>query len=101
MTSFSISAAPERYAACARAMGIAASTVSDAQAGERLIAELQSLNHDLSVPRLADIGISPEHWTQMISSMVDQAIASGSPANNPRIPTAMEVADLYRQVWAA
>ncbi|MEN9617299.1 MAG: hypothetical protein RL022_2721, partial [Chloroflexota bacterium] len=28
------------------------------------------------------------------------AIASGSPANNPRIATEAEIVDLYRAVWA-
>jgi alcohol dehydrogenase class IV len=32
--------------------------------------------------------------------MAAQALASGSPQNNPRIPTAEEIAQLYRQVWA-
>jgi alcohol dehydrogenase class IV len=32
--------------------------------------------------------------------MAAQALASGSPQNNPRIPTADEIAQLYREVWA-
>jgi alcohol dehydrogenase class IV len=32
--------------------------------------------------------------------MAAQALASGSPQNNPRIPTADEIQRLYRQVWA-
>ena len=32
--------------------------------------------------------------------MATQALASGSPNNNPRIPTADEIETLYRQVWA-
>jgi alcohol dehydrogenase class IV len=31
--------------------------------------------------------------------MVEQAIASGSPANNPRVPTAPEIAALYEAVF--
>lgn len=33
--------------------------------------------------------------------MADQALASGSPANNPRVPDKAEIIALYRQVWAA
>jgi alcohol dehydrogenase class IV len=31
--------------------------------------------------------------------MAEQALASGSPGNNPREPDAAEIADLYRQVF--
>jgi hypothetical protein len=26
-------------------------------------------------------------------------LASGSPANNPRVPTAADIVELYRRVW--
>jgi len=32
--------------------------------------------------------------------MAAQALASGSPQNNPRVPTAEEIEDIYRQVWS-
>jgi hypothetical protein len=31
--------------------------------------------------------------------MAQQALISGSPDNNPRIPTAQEIEMLYREVW--
>jgi hypothetical protein len=31
--------------------------------------------------------------------MAGQALASGSPANNPRVPTVAEIIGLYREVW--
>jgi hypothetical protein len=31
--------------------------------------------------------------------MAAQAITSGSPANNPRVPTGDEIIDLYRRVY--
>ena len=31
--------------------------------------------------------------------MADQALASGSPANNPRAPDKAEIVGLYREVW--
>ena len=33
-------------------------------------------------------------------TMADQALASGSPANNPRVPDKAEIVALYRQVYA-
>jgi len=32
--------------------------------------------------------------------MAAQALASGSPANNPRVPDAAEIETLYRAVWS-
>jgi alcohol dehydrogenase class IV len=32
--------------------------------------------------------------------MASQAIASGSPANNPRVPSKDEIVDLYQRVYA-
>jgi alcohol dehydrogenase class IV len=32
--------------------------------------------------------------------MAQQALSSGSPANNPRIATVAEIEELYRAVWA-
>jgi len=29
----------------------------------------------------------------------EEAIASGSPANNPRVPSAEEIEELYHTVW--
>ena len=31
--------------------------------------------------------------------MAGQALASGSPANNPRVPTTDEIIELYRRVY--
>jgi alcohol dehydrogenase len=31
--------------------------------------------------------------------MATQALASGSPANNPRVPSSDEIIDLYRRVY--
>jgi alcohol dehydrogenase class IV len=44
-------------------------------------------------------GINPKEWQASIPAMAQQALASGSPANNPRVPTAGEIEQLYREVW--
>jgi alcohol dehydrogenase class IV len=31
--------------------------------------------------------------------MAADALASGSPQNNPRVPTASEIVELYQQAW--
>jgi alcohol dehydrogenase class IV len=101
VTAFSISGAPDRYAACAVAMGVAGPEMSSAYACEALVAALTQLNQDLAVPSPSAFPIDRETYESAIPEMIAQAFASGSPQNNPRIPSVEEMAVLYRAVYAA
>jgi alcohol dehydrogenase class IV len=100
VTAFSAPSALGRYADCARAMGIADPEEGDQAAVSALLAALDRLNVDLDVPSPAAYGIDRTQWFDNIPLMARQAIASGSPGNNPRIAEAFEIEQLYRQVWA-
>ena len=99
VTEFSIPAAPERYADCARAMGVASESDSDEIANEKLMDELNAINRELQVPTPREFGIDPEHFLNNLELMAEQALASGSPGNNPRVPSADEIIEIYRQLW--
>ena len=99
VTAFSISAAEGRYAECARTIGVASELDSDAQAGRKLVDALFARNQELEVPSPRTFGISEEQYFSLIPTMAEQALASGSPQNNPRIPTKKEIEDIYRQIW--
>lgn len=99
ITEFSITAAPERYAHCAVALGYAQPHDSISSANQKLISCLKALNQELHVPSLAQFGIQKEHYQSVISTMSRQALASGSPSNNPRIPTQEELQQLYQALW--
>ncbi|CAA0368045.1 Alcohol dehydrogenase [Alteromonas infernus] len=99
VTAFSIPSAPVRYAQCARAMGIATQGDSDDMANQKLINELKMLNADLQVPTPADFGIDKEAFFALASTMAEQALASGSPNNNPRVPTIEEMVAIYVSLW--
>lgn len=99
VTAFSIGAASDRYADCARFMGIATSHDSDAVANQKLLAELRQLNIDLDVPTPESYGIDKDTYFSLLPTMAKQAAASGSPANNPRIPTHDEMIALYTEIW--
>jgi alcohol dehydrogenase class IV len=100
VTAFSIKAATQRYAECARAMGIASAVEANHEAVDMLITALYCRNEELQVPSPKKYGISKERYFSLIPVMSAQALASGSPQNNPRVPTIEEIGDLYRQVWA-
>lgn len=97
ITAFSVEAAPERYANCARVMGLAGEKDTKATACFKLVDGLRKLNQDLSVPSPSDLGHDADE--PMFVLMAEQALASGSPANNPRIPTAEDIIGLYKEVW--
>ena len=99
VTEFSIPAAPERYADCARAIGVANEIDNTEVANNKLMAELYALNQELQVPSPEEFGIEREHFFNNMQTMAEQALASGSPANNPRAPNAEEIIELYKKLW--
>ena len=99
VTAFSAQAAMPRYAACARAMSLAGNQDSDASAVDALIRALYDRNAELQVPSPRDFGIRQEQYEAVIPTMATQALASGSPNNNPRIPTQQEIEAIYREVY--
>ena len=99
ITEFSIPAAPSKYADCARAMGVATELDSDDIANTKLINELRAINKDLNVPSLQLFGVEDEAFNAALSTMAEQALASGSPSNNPLVPSNEQIIDLYKQVW--
>lgn len=100
VTEFSVAGAEARYADCARALGAAGPDDDDAAASRALVAELHALNQDLNVPTPQSYGIGSDDWARLIPLMAEQALASGSPANNPIVPDATEIAALYTRIYA-
>ena len=99
VTAFSIGAAPARYAACARALGVATDADADTVAAGYLVDALKQLCSDVAVPTPRQHGIDKHRWDELIPLMAEQALASGSPDNNPRVPTEAEIRDLYTQIY--
>ena len=100
VTEFSIPAAPERYSKCAKATGIANFDDSIEESNKKLLDELKQLNLDLEVPTLEEFGVKKETFFQNIDTMATQAIASGSPNNNPIVPNHDELVSLYKKLWS-
>lgn len=93
VTRFSIPGAPERYAQIGRQMGLS-------EGGEALIEGLERLNARLGIPKLRDaLGGDRSAFEPHLKKMADDALASGSPQNNPVVPSAQEIVDLYRSAW--
>lgn len=99
VTEFSIPLAADRYAECAVAMGVATEEDGIAKANIKLIQFLKELNAELQVPTLMEFGADKAEFDRVVTTMVEQAFASGSPNNNPRIPTKEEMLKIYNDLW--
>jgi alcohol dehydrogenase class IV len=99
VTAYSLPGALPRYAEAARIMGVAGAEEGDQAAAARLVEALRALNRDLAVPSPAAWGIEEQRWNALLPLMAEQALASGSPGNNPRVPEKEEIVGLYRQVY--
>ncbi|EFH10132.1 iron-containing alcohol dehydrogenase [Teichococcus cervicalis] len=99
VTRFGLKAGEARYAEAARLMSLSPAGSPDGEAAAALLAELEALNRELGVPTPRQFGIDPAAWEAALPVMAEQALASGSPANNPRVPDAAEIVALYREAY--
>jgi len=70
------------------------------KAVDLLVRALYQRNAELEVPTPKEYGIAEAEYFAKIPLMAEQALASGSPQNNPRVPTAKEIETIYRACWA-
>jgi len=96
---YSLEGAPERYRDVAVAMGLDVDPTDVKAAGKALTEALKQLNRDVEIPGPAELKIDRKEWERLAPKMADDALASGSPNNNPRVPTAEEIVALYMKLW--
>ena len=97
---FSISGAPKRFADIAKAMGEQIDGLSPMKQADAAIKSVERLVNDIQMPRLGEIGIDKTNFDQVVEQMAADAIASGSPANNPRQATQKEIIQLYNRCFS-
>lgn len=100
ITRFSVPGAVRRYATVARTLGWIGTGASDPAAASVLADGLAALNHRLGVPSLGSYLASHRvRFREVTPKMALDALASGSPGNNPVVPSADQIAELYLQAW--
>lgn len=92
---FTKEAASERLAKIASTVLEQTDGLSENELVDELINEIKQLCNDLRIPNLKSWGIDKGKFDLVVSKMAADAIASGSPANNPKVPTHEEIIDLY------
>ena len=99
VTKFSLSGNASRYAVIARIMGLAGNE-SDEAAGHKLVDGLEALNDALQIPPLREcVKVGRAKFDKSLEKMAQDALASGSPQNNPVVPTAEQIIEIYRAAW--
>ena len=98
VTGFSISGNYRRYADIAEAMGVDTKGLDEPEAAKAAAVAVINLIEYLEVPTLIDLGVDKDRFLTVIPEMIEAAVASGSPANNPRIATKEEMAGIYREL---
>jgi alcohol dehydrogenase class IV len=100
VTRFSLPGGTGRYATLARTMGWSTSGDSDEAAAHALVDGLERLNRTLEIPRLRDDPrIEHGRFSCLLEKMAVDALGSGSPQNNPVVPTPGQIVELYRAAW--
>ena len=97
---FSVVGAPQRFADVAKAMGELIDGLSLMQQADASISAVERLVNDVQMPRLGEIDIDKDKFEQILDQMAADAIASGSPANNPRQATQEDIVSLYRKCFS-
>ncbi|MEB1809161.1 MAG: iron-containing alcohol dehydrogenase [Bacillaceae bacterium] len=62
---------------------------------DRFVKDVKRLCHDLNIPNMKEWGIEQPALEKVIHKMAQDAVASGSPANNPKVPEEHEIIELY------
>jgi alcohol dehydrogenase class IV len=89
VTEFSLEGATDRYAEIAGAIG-----------APDLVAALRDLSRDVQIPTLRALDVPAGRYESLLPKMAADALASGSPANNPRPATPEQIISLYRRAYA-
>jgi 1,3-propanediol dehydrogenase len=102
---FTLPGAPERFAHIGEAMGTpgggrgAGRGESSRLAGPGAVERVAALARELRVPSLRAFGVPEAAFREATVQMAESALASGSPAHNPRPATVDEICALYERVY--
>lgn len=94
---FAAEGAPGRFADIARFCGLSDATDDDV-ASQDLLRAVSALLHEVEIPALRETQIDLASFRNAIPKMVEDALASGSPANTIRPVTADDLRRIYERI---
>ncbi|QSO51321.1 iron-containing alcohol dehydrogenase [Alicyclobacillus curvatus] len=96
---YSKDACTDRLANIGRALNLGAAGDSDEAVATRTVHHVTELCAKLDIPNMKQWGIDENEFTYALDKMASDAIASGSPANNPKVPSHDEIVALYKTAY--
>ncbi|MDZ4164011.1 MAG: iron-containing alcohol dehydrogenase [Smithellaceae bacterium] len=99
VTEYSIAGNQERYARIAAALGADTRGLSSIEAAHAGLAVIKGLLKELQIPSLKELVRDKGKFEERLEQMAKDAIASGSPAHNPRTASVEDIVALYRAAW--
>lgn len=96
---FSKESRQERLATIGRAFSKSETHMNEDEFAEFAVQQIKNLCYELNIPNMKDLGIDHQTYIDSIERTATDAILSGSPNNNPRIPTKAEIEDLYQFIY--
>lgn len=97
---FSKESCKERLATIGRIFSEEDGDMDVEEAADFAVEQIKNLCIDLKIPNLKDWGIEQDKFESAITKMASDALRSGSPNNNPRVPSQEEIEELYRVCYA-
>lgn len=92
---FSKDSCVKRLADLGRLFASGVENLSDVEAADIAVSSVKELCLELNIPNLKKWGIDRTKFENAISKMALDALASGSPQNNPKVPSKGEIEELY------
>jgi alcohol dehydrogenase class IV len=95
----SLDACTKRLAEVSQFAGISLEEQADYEAANQLVEHIKKLCLSLNITNLKKWGIKQEEFLPLLEKMASDALASGSPGNNPKIPSKEEIINLYKTCY--
>lgn len=92
---YSMPACIDKLANIGRVMNPEWKEKSDKEIAHFVVKEVKRLCLQLEIPNMKEWGIEKEDLDKVVHKMAKDALTSGSPANNPKVPTEEEIIQLY------
>ena len=99
VTKKSINGDVQKYADIAITMGFDSSGKTVEQLALGVVEKLEYFNKELNIPNMKGWGIDETRYMEAIDFMIDAAVDSGSPGNNPKVFSKEELAQIYRSAF--
>ncbi|WP_172656733.1 iron-containing alcohol dehydrogenase [Domibacillus robiginosus] len=97
---YSKEACTERLAHIAAIFDQSAVEMTTVEAAELTVERVKQLCDSLDIPNLQGWGIDKNRFESVIEKMAVDALDSGSPGNNPRVPDERGIQELYRTCFS-